>query len=205
MYKIFFKDRYVSLGESPLAAKEDVLNVHYKSDKALGELLGSFAGNETMARLHLVHSDLDALRNSIRSLFTCIDAGGGVVYNAQGAYLAILRNGMWDLPKGKLDRGEGFEEAALREVEEECGLKELVLKQLLTSTFHTYAMGKKQVLKETRWYEMHYPGTDAPVLQAEEGITGSRWVRAGEDREILENTYASIRDVLSLKYLRERA
>ncbi len=37
--------------------------------------------------------------------------------------LMIFRRGKWDLPKGKLDKGESLEACALREVEEETGLK----------------------------------------------------------------------------------
>ena len=38
------------------------------------------------------------------------------------AYLFILRNVVWDIPKGKLEKGETPELAAVREIEEECGL-----------------------------------------------------------------------------------
>ena len=53
-----------------------------------------------------------------------VDAAGGVVVR-DGRVLLVHRPRYddWSLPKGKLDPGESFEEAALREVEEETGLR----------------------------------------------------------------------------------
>ena len=55
------------------------------------------------------------------------------LYNESGEFLIIKRNGVWDLPKGKLEKGEDFETAALREVEEETGLEEMVAVTTLLS------------------------------------------------------------------------
>jgi 8-oxo-dGTP pyrophosphatase MutT (NUDIX family) len=149
-----------------------------------------------MEVLRLVHGDLDHLRRAVRSCFLNLSAGGGVVRNPRGAFLAIYRNGKWDLPKGKLEAGESFDVAALREVEEETGLLGVRLVHLLTSTFHTYCMKGQEVLKETRWFVMEYTGDAPPELQGEEGITDYRWVLPGEEESILSATYASISDVL---------
>ena len=51
-----------------------------------------------------------------------IEAAGGLVVNAAGKLLVIERLGVWDLPKGKLESGETAQVAALREIEEECGI-----------------------------------------------------------------------------------
>ena len=55
-----------------------------------------------------------------------IRAAGGLVWRdtPAGLRLAVVhraRRGDWSLPKGKLDRGESWEEAASREIEEETG------------------------------------------------------------------------------------
>ena len=50
-------------------------------------------------------------------------AGGVVVRDGLVAVVHRPRYDDWSLPKGKLDPGESFEEAALREVGEETGLR----------------------------------------------------------------------------------
>ena len=89
-------------------------------------------------------------------------------------------------------------------MEEECGLRDLVLEQLLGSTFHTYTMGGRRILKETRWFGMAYAGKAEPVLQAEEGITDFRWLEEGSVFLCMDNTYASILDVLCMAGLPRR-
>ena len=90
--------------------------------------------------------------------------------------LFIFRNGVWDLPKGKVDKHETTHEAAIREVEEECGISHLQMVKKLPSTYHIYqspykkTMGK-WILKETYWYEMKYVGHDEGIPQEEENIT----------------------------------
>jgi hypothetical protein len=70
--------------------------------------------------------------------FTLIEAAGGLVKNSKEEYLFIYRLGKWDLPKGKAEYNESPEETAIREVEEECGLKNLKIEKKLGKTFHTY-------------------------------------------------------------------
>ena len=50
-------------------------------------------------------------------MFNIIKAGGGVVNNNKNQILFIYRLKRWDLPKGKLDKGETIRECAEREVE----------------------------------------------------------------------------------------
>ena len=76
---------------------------------------------------------------------TQIIAAGGLVTNPQGQILWIFRRGFWDLPKGKVEKMESIEEAALREVEEECGIKQLVLDKLIDKTYHIYKIKGKYI------------------------------------------------------------
>ena len=203
MYKVFFKDRAVYFHEdSPgsFSGKKGLI-YKYHNQAELKELVQAFHGMSGIRKLHIIHDDLEALTEAFTSCFTCINAGGGVVLNPEGEFLAIERNGVWDLPKGKLEEGEDFETAALREVEEETGLREIESLHLLVSTFHTYELAGELVLKETRWFEMRYHSKEKPVLQGEEGITSYRWVKPGKGGFIKKNSYKSILDVLKTRGL----
>jgi len=203
MYKVFFNDRTVYFGDSFSRAfmKNKGLFYKYNNIRELDELLGVFSEVTHIRNLYIFHEDILGLIEEFKACFTYLEAGGGLVFNAQGEFLVIKRNGIWDLPKGKLEEGEDFESAALREVEEETGLKGLQLIHPVISTYHTYPLKKKRILKKTRWFEMNYSGKAQPILQSEEGITDFKWARPGETDFIRQNTYKSIMDVLYFKKL----
>ena len=81
---------------------------------------------------------------------TIIKAAGGLVESANNNYLFIFRNKKWDLPKGKLEEGENMKETAVREVEEECGIKVAKREEKLCKTYHVYPMGSKMVIKKNK-------------------------------------------------------
>jgi len=137
------------------------------------------------------------LKSAFFKHFTLIKAAGGLVKNGAGEILLILRRGKWDLPKGKLDKGETLEACALREVSEETGLKNLELGQLIQITFHTYSLFGKHILKETHWYAMTAKGKESLVPQTEEDITEIRWVKKTELKKYLSNTFETIAEILS--------
>jgi hypothetical protein len=203
MYKVFFKDRAVYL-RGELSGDFDQLEglfYRYRYQSELKELLEAYDRMEQIGNLTLFHRDFPVLTEAFKSCFTFIKAAGGLVFNGKHEYLVIKRNGVWDLPKGKLERGEAFESAALREVKEETGLEGLVISRPLLSTFHTYRLADKWILKETKWFEMKYRGDDKPVVQRSEGITGFSWIKPGKPGKIIRNTYLSIMDVLAFREL----
>ena len=203
MYKVFFNDRTVYFSDDFSRTVEKGKGLFYKfnNGRELHDVIDLFSSLKHIRSLHLFHKDLTSLMEEFKSYFTLIEAGGGLVFNRKGEFLAIKRNGVWDLPKGKLEKGEDFETAALREVEEETGLKKLVAVQLIISTYHTYRISGQKVLKRTQWFEMHYPGKKEPLLEEKEGITKFRWVKPGEADFLRKNTYGSILDVLKIKDL----
>lgn len=89
-----------------------------------------------------------------------------------------------------------MKEAALREVEEECGISNLELSDELESTYHTYWMNNKWVLKRSYWFKMNYSGNEKLVPQTEEDIEQVSWISINQLDEFKANTYASILEVI---------
>ncbi|HQV06423.1 MAG TPA: NUDIX domain-containing protein, partial [Chitinophagaceae bacterium] len=118
--------------------------------------------------------------------------------NDSNEILLIFRNGFWDLPKGKLEPSEAIENCALREVQEETGLNSITIKKNLTTTYHTYHLGTKFILKESHWYKMKATKNENPVPQTDEGITEINWVHAKNIEPYLSKTYPSVVDVIRL-------
>ena len=127
--------------------------------------------------------------------YKLIKAAGGVVYNSKNQLLMIFRNGKWDLPKGKLDENEKIEECAIREVEEECGIRNLVIIKRLADTYHTYEFQGLKILKKTFWFKMYTDFSEDLLPQIEEGITKVEWVYKQEFANKLQNSYANIREL----------
>jgi hypothetical protein len=203
MYKVYFNNRTAFLGNDFSGIQENSENLVHKfsNGQELHKSVIHFSSSEQFRNLYLFHEDLDMLFKEFKSCFRVIEAGGGLVFNEKGDFLTIKRNGVWDLPKGKLEKKEDFETAALREVKEETGLKKLVIVQPLITTYHSYPLADKMVLKESRWFEMNYPGSKKPLLEGKEGITDHKWVKPGTADFILKNSYLSILDVLHIRKL----
>lgn len=137
-------------------------------------------------------------------LLPMIDAAGGVVWQQDRA-LFIFRHGRWDLPKGKIEAGEAPDVAALREVEEECGMQELQLGSFIGYTYHTYWFKQEMVIKRTFWYSMQSDYAGVLVPQVEEGITEVRWIaQAAWSEVVYVNTYSSIVALLQLQTMPQR-
>jgi len=135
-----------------------------------------------------------------------IVAGGGLLLNEHHELLMIFRRGCWDLPKGKLDDGETIEACALREVEEETGVGNLLSGGLFGITRHQYfdPYIKEEVIKETHWYSMNVKGRPALIPQREEDITDIRWVPLQEVPALLENSFDTIREITGLFFSKQQ-
>ncbi|PKP20368.1 MAG: NUDIX hydrolase [Bacteroidetes bacterium HGW-Bacteroidetes-21] len=128
--------------------------------------------------------------------FKFIPAAGGLVFDEKGHMLFIFRRGKWDLPKGKIDKGESPEIAAVREVKEECGLHKVKLKKKICSTYHIYLHKDRLALKQTYWYRMVAPGKQELIPQTEEDISKAIWLSPDECGQVASNTFPSILEVL---------
>jgi 8-oxo-dGTP pyrophosphatase MutT (NUDIX family) len=142
------------------------------------------------------HTDLDKLKKLFFKKFTIIQAAGGLIVNEKKEILLIFRRGKWDMPKGKLEKGEKLEDCAVREVAEETGLKKIKLLDALTITYHTYHEGTHFILKESHWYTMKVSGEQNMVPQTEEDIHEIKWVNANDLDKYRKDSYPSIADVI---------
>ena len=142
-----------------------------------------------------LYKDVNAVLGAFKKELKLVQAAGGFVHD-QDQVLLIFRRGKWDLPKGKLDEGEELSECAIREVQEETGLTHLKMEKPLTITYHTYHEKGKHILKESHWYRIKGSMKDKITAQTEEDINECKWVKFNALTHYLENTHASIADVL---------
>jgi len=134
------------------------------------------------------------LTQYIKTKFKVIRAAGGVV-DKEGKTLLIHRNRLWDLPKGKMEKNEDIRSCALREVEEETGVK-VVVQEKICHTWHTYTKNKKYILKKTYWYQMECLDDLQIGPQIEEGIDDVKWMTLSQVRASLYDSYRTIRVVM---------
>lgn len=152
--------------------------------------------NPEVQGIVILDKNLAQLQADFQAAFKIIEAGGGIVQNQQNEILFIYRRHKWDLPKGKLEKGETIETCAKREVEEETGVKNLTLKTKIGETYHIYQEQKEQILKISHWYHFTCPSHQTIIAQTEENITEVKWVAIKNIQEPLENTYNNIREIL---------
>jgi 8-oxo-dGTP pyrophosphatase MutT (NUDIX family) len=174
----------------------DAVFVDEVSPRAIKSMLHEIKKEEFHAGV-LWHTDLDELKKAFFKNFTLIEAAGGIVQNDKKELLFIERLGKWDLPKGKIEKGEKEEESALREVIEETGVTGLHLKKKIGETYHVYDQFGKHFLKISHWYHMTCSSKQELVPQTEEQITDIKWVKTIDIKEPIKNTYPSIKNILS--------
>ncbi len=198
MYKVFYNDRIVFFmpGEHEIENKPENQIHYFKTKKLFKKVIQDFQENQTIKELYIIHTDVEFIFKEYKKLYKLIEAAGGLVKNQEGNLLVIYRRGKWDLPKGKTEKKETPEIAAIREVEEECGISNLTIIKPINKTYHTYKLGKKDILKKTYWFEMRFSGTQKPIPQTEEEITEVKWIKRNDLQQVIQNTFPSIIDVL---------
>jgi len=190
MYKVFVND-------CPLFLTDDknistIYRIENFQDKNISELVEELFENK-LSGIYLYCSDLKKCWKAFKSNFKIQKAAGGKVLNSKYEILFIYRFDKWDLPKGKLEKGESIEECAIREVEEECGIDSLTITKPLETTYHIFQRKGKTILKVTYWYLMNTTYNNKLTPQLEEGIVDVTFKNKVETEEALQNSYENIR------------
>ncbi len=205
MYTIFINDKPFIITDDWDYFINDASYLHYYNDDLLtiNKIAHDFIGNKANKGLVLHASNAVKAFETFCTNYELIEAAGGIVENELDEVLLIYRKGRWDLPKGKMEVGETEMIAAKREVMEECGLTAVEVKAKLITTYHTFFLPQKNVMKISHWYMMSSSSTEKIKPQLEEDITDIKWFgRATLDIEKLD-TYPSIYNVLQL-YLKNK-
>lgn len=148
--------------------------------------------------LYLTAVDYEAVKAYLKKKFTIVRASGGLIVKKE-KFLMIYRMKKWDLPKGKKESKENFRKTAQREIKEECNISVKAGNKICT-TWHTYTMNKRSMLKKTRWYLMDVVDDSKMQPEAKEDIEELRWMTRKEVYHALENSYKSIRFVFEEYY-----
>tara|TARA_B100001093_G_scaffold454863_1_gene464555 strand:- start:1097 stop:1729 length:633 start_codon:yes stop_codon:yes gene_type:complete len=203
-YKIFINNIVIILAQHKQGFKlpkriENITIYTINKLSNLQKLITAIEIGSITENLVILTDDLDWLQKNFLKSFKIVIAGGGLVTNSTGKVLMMYRKKKWDLPKGKIEKDESIKDGAVREIEEETGVKVLAIQQKLGKTYHTYKLKDKWVLKETHWYLMNGDDTSELVPETKEGIEKVEWCTKKEVKEYLKNSYVSIQDVFDLK------
>jgi len=190
MYKVF-------VNELPLILTNklsDTINNKYflLNSAAINEAIEALSKKEIL-EAYIYHPNKEELLKKFTAKIPLVVAGGGVVTNKKGKVLFIYRNDKWDLPKGKLDKGETIEECAIREVEEETGVEDLKIENFLRTTYHIFKRNGVRKLKEVHWFAMKTSYKGKLKGQKEEGIDKVKWKGPKKIEKALENSYNNIK------------
>lgn len=195
MKTIFFSERKITLSHEPLDGAKNIL---FDRGKVFDYVFFLIKSTQTKW-INVYYKDINYLEQRFFSRYPMIEAGGGLVENDVGELLFIYRLGKWDLPKGKIEKGENIEEAAIREVIEECGLRPpILIEKYLGETFHIYESNETPFIKKTFWFKMKVADSQLLTPQKEEGISEAKWVSPSELKNVLSNTYKNILEVLKM-------
>ncbi len=196
MYRLFCNNRTLTANNFC----EDFLSVDNKCVSVCDDLtakIRAWLEDANALNLDLNDADGEKLACAIKMIFRQAPAAGGMVV-VDNQFVAIERHGVADLPKGHIEKGETPEMAALREVEEETGITDLEIIEELPSTWHCYLLDNQWTIKKTSWFLMKTNSIMKNIPQTEEGISKVYLVDKEHVKDFQENTFASLRDVVSV-------
>ena len=107
------------------------------------------------------------------------ESAGGVVFRALPAGIQVClildSYGYWTFPKGKVEGEESAQEAAVREIAEEVGLRDLRMMGHVSDVRYRYRAGADVVKKTVRWFLLEAPAEAEPQARQEERVEDAGW------------------------------
>lgn len=190
MYKVFVNDSPLILTNR---LSENVNgNYFLLNGTSIKDAINALMKNK-LEEAFIYHPNNEEILKKFTKKIPLVIAAGGIVTNKEGKVLFIYRNDKWDLPKGKLDKGETLEECAIREVMEETGVTDLTIENFLRTTYHVFKRNGKYKLKEVHWYAMKTTYDGKLKGEKKEGIVKVKWKGPRKIKKALENSYTNIR------------
>jgi 8-oxo-dGTP pyrophosphatase MutT (NUDIX family) len=196
MYKVFYNDRAILLAEKAEDIPKNFQEEQVLNKQELFAYLDGYFSIQPAYDVEVVGYHVSAMMDDFTAYFKFIKAAGGLVKNSEDKFLFIKRWGIWDLPKGKVEKNESLEMAAIREVEEETNVDDLMVQKRLEDTFHVYRLKETMCLKQTAWYFMLADGHQTLKPQMNEGITDVVWLDKEESRKALSESYRSLKETM---------
>ncbi len=130
-----------------------------------------------------------------------VTSAGGVILDSEGRVLMLHRKqeGTWVLPKGRVEPGESLRQTALREVEEETGLKDVkVVKEIgLVRYMFFWRPDNVNYRKTVHYFIMRLNGSAADSIKLEEDFSEHAWRPVDEAAKLLtfENDRRIVRSI----------
>ena len=198
MYKVFVKDIPIILStEKNIGKQYTSIPLKFARFKKLIKKINK----GKLIYVNLYHKNEEKLERFLRKNLPVVEAAGGLGYNNKREILFIYRTGKWDIPKGRIEKNESHQEAAVREVEEETGIEGLEVKKFLTTTYHVFKRNGKFKLKVTYWFEMYSEFDGDFIPQIDEGILKVKWKNFEKTQKALRDSYENIKLLFPKEYL----
>ncbi len=190
-----------------LASEEEINSKYGKESyiklagKPLNDMIINWMSNQFEGNLFFQTTDepLIFFQKYIPNI-SFIVAAGGMVRNERHELLFFKKNGYWDFPKGHVETHETVQEAAIREVQEETGIKQLKIVGALRDSWHCYIYQAQPVLKRTYWFEMEANSAEQLEAQTSEGISNLKWVSFIQLTDICKGSYRSLNEMIQNFY-----
>lgn len=197
MFNIYFENKIIHIGNhrsfNDLKIDEGLYT--YNGASNLMPIFRRLMNTNDTNEIYIINNNEDAFWKDIFTNFKYKEAAGGIVFNEKNEILVIKRYGKWDLPKGGIKKGENSKSAAMREVEEETGIDQLKITDIMPLTFHLFLKNNDLYLKKTYWYKMKTLSAKTPIPQTEEDIEEAKWLNKNELTKVKQNTWDSLLDL----------